>query len=438
MNPAPSASGNPRFDYAPGQPNLYLMMRHKQELVASHGVEKGFAEYCATFGLKNARLERLRLDGEREYAIAKGALYSELAAAGEPFSHEPPLVIGAGNHRRIEAISRAQYVACITDARVRGRSALVRTGGAALLDVQDREWNLLDDELDWDADIFHAEADRYAWVIAREDRDMLRVTEAFSLLGAHTDFFGHWMSEYLPRYIADVLSGRLPVAPVLIDSHMPASHRQALEMLLPPGVQMIEVPAFRAVQVDRLWCRPSFMYMPLHEKRNERFNWAIVAAPAQRFAPVIRYMRQRAVRPDEARGPERVFLARKSFRHRRLENSAEIEALARSRGFEVAYPEDLDFASQARLLANAKLVIALEGSALFLVFFAPPGARLCILSHPLTDVLAEYNGIFGTQGISTMALTGPVSKAHAQTPHDSDYRVDLADFARALDAMGAA
>jgi len=73
---------------------------------------------------------------------------------------------------------------------------------------------------------------------------------------------------------------------------------------------------------------------------------------------------------------------------------------------------------------------------LFLVFFAPPGARLCILSHPWTDVLAEYNGIFASQGISTMAVTGPVAKAHAQTPHDSDYRIDPADFEHALNTMG--
>ena len=41
--PAPtSVTGCPAFDYAPGQPNLYLMMRLKQDLVATHGLERGF------------------------------------------------------------------------------------------------------------------------------------------------------------------------------------------------------------------------------------------------------------------------------------------------------------------------------------------------------------------------------------------------------------
>jgi capsular polysaccharide biosynthesis protein len=409
-------------------------MRHKQELVAKHGIALGFAEYCATFGLTNVSLKQVQLESERDYAMKGAAFYRELAPAGEHFFHDPPAVVGIGNHQRVEAVSRAQYVACLADARVHGRSALLRVAGAALLDVQGREWNLLDDELDWDPDIFHVEG-RQAWVIARGDRDVLRVPEAFSLLGAHTDFFGHWMSEYLPRYVAGITSGSMPVAPLLIDAHMPASHRQALEMFCPQGTKIIEVSAFAAVQVDKLWCTPTFMYMPLHEKRNEKFDWSVVAAPAERFEPAVRYMREKASARIQGHGPERVFLARKNFRHRRLVNAAEIENIARSRGFDVVYPEDFEFAEQVRLLANSKLVVGLEGSALFLVFFAPTGARLCILSHPFTDVLAEYNGIFSTQGMSTLALTGPVTKAHPQTPHDSDYRIDPADFGRTLDSM---
>jgi hypothetical protein len=429
-----SVTGNPAFDYAPGQPNLYLMMRLKQELTAKYGIEKGFAEYCATFGLANARLQRARLQGLGDYAVARGAFYQECAPSGEQFFHDPPPVIGDGNHRRIEAVSRAQYIACVPRARVRGRSAIVRTADAALLDIEDREWGLLDDELDWDIDIYHAEG-RDVWLIERDDREVFHIAEALSLLGAHTDFFGHWMSEYLPRYVAGIVSGSLPVVPVLIDAHMPASHRQALEMLRPAGTEIVEVSAFHAVQVDKLWCTPTFMYMPLHEKRNDRFDWSIVAAPAERFAPAIQYMRQKMAGRLPSSGPERVFLARRQFRHRKLVNSAEIEGLARSRGFDIVYPEDLDFASQAGLLANVKLVVGLEGSALFLMFFAPPGARLCILSHPLTDVLAEYNGIFSLQGIKTTALTGPITKAHPQTPHDSDYRIEAADFSGTLDAL---
>ena len=42
---------------------------------------------------------------------------------------------------------------------------------------------------------------RAAWYLPAPDEDApLQLPEAFNLLGAHTDFFGHWMCEYLPKY----------------------------------------------------------------------------------------------------------------------------------------------------------------------------------------------------------------------------------------------
>ena len=219
-----------------------------------------------------------------------------------------------------------------------------------LLDYQDTERSHLDDELEWDPAIFHLadNTDSKVWVLVPQaDTSSVELDSAFTLLGAHTDFFGHWMCEYLPKYIAARLSGSLPSVPLLIDADMPEQHRQALELLFPDQIELIEVPAFSTVRVRRLWSAPSLMYMPLHEKRNERFNWNLVAAPPDRFAPIIREM---VCRADFTLGKpirsEKVYLARRDFRHRRLVNCAGIESVAASRGFAIVYPEDLSFADQ--------------------------------------------------------------------------------------------
>jgi capsular polysaccharide biosynthesis protein len=423
------------FDYAPGQPNLYRLMRFKQALVEELGLEAGFDFYANALGLRSdAALSRKFFRSERHFAETQGLSFVETAPAGIPFAHDPPLVIGQGNHKRISGLTRAEYVACVPEARVRGRSALINVEEALLLDCQDAEQGRLDDELEWDSAVFSANGTDVWSMPATEATPHLHLPRAFSLLGAHTDFFGHWMSEYLTKYLAAEISGLMPKVPVLIDAHMPASHRQALELFSPDATEIIEVPAFSEVHVQELWCAPTLMYMPLHEKQNERFGWDAIAASPNQFAPVIRRMASwadlRLAKPD--RSPSRIFLARKSFRHRKLVNSTQIEALAVAQGFEIVYPEDFSFAEQILLVRNAKHIVALEGSAIFLAYLASAGARLCILSHPLTDALAEYNGVLSLGGVATTALSGPITRANIATPHDSDYEIEAGLFSSFL------
>jgi capsular polysaccharide biosynthesis protein len=328
-------------------------------------------------------------------------------------------------------------VACLADARLQGRSELIGVAGRVLLDVQDHELERLDDEIEWDPTVFHAEGMR-VWCMEPPDASQpLEVDTAFTLLGAHTDFFGHWMCEYLPKYVAARLSGALPDVPVLIDAHMPRSHCASLELLHGPSCPLIEVPAFRAVRVHRLWCAPALSYMPLHEIRNERFSWDAISASPSRFRPVIQEMQRRFYASANVSNvvTPRVYFARKSFRHRRLVNSEAIDQVALDLGFTIAYPEDSTFSEQAAMARTADTIIAPEGSAIFLGAFGRPGTTLCVLSHPLTDVLADYSGLFSLHGIRTVAVTGPITCANPRTPNDADYRIDERRFRRVVEML---
>lgn len=59
----------------------------------------------------------------------------------------------------------------------------------------------------------------------------------------------------------------------------------------------------------------------------------------------------------------------------------------------VVYPEDMPFIEQVRLLRNAQYVVGPEGSAMFLLFFARPGTKLCILNHTYTVHLPVLAGL---------------------------------------------
>lgn len=432
----PSVTGSPEFDYAEGQPNLFLLMKYKQKLVTEHGLDQAFQAYRQTFHLPGGvRLRQIQVESDREFAVREALYFREIAPPGVTFENQPPAVIGEGNHYPLRGVTRSQFVACIADAHLHGRSSAIQCAGRLLLDFQADEPQRLDDELEWDPVIFHASNQTASVLSGFDEATALEFNEAFTLLGSHTDFFGHWMVEYLPKFVAAMLSGALPQVPVLIDAHMPPSHRESLALLYGTSLHLVEVPAFAAVHVRKLWFAPTLMYMPLHEKRNERFNWETVAAPAARIAQVNAEMRRLATTAlgIPADSTRRVFLARKAFRHRKITNAARIEDIARDHGFNVAYPEELDFAGQVDLLRTASMVVAPEGSALFLTCFSPQGARVCVLSHPLTDVLADYNAALASAGVSFCALTGAIQRWNESTPHDSDYEIDPAGFSRFLD-----
>lgn len=433
---AGSVTGCADFDYGPGQPNLYLMMRLKQALIGEQGRPRAFELFRERFGLApTVRLVALPVEQERLFARRAGLAFRETVTAGTPFTHPHLPVVGERDERLVKGVTRSQYLACLEDARLIGRSGLIEADGRLLLDVQPHETSLVDDELEWDPLVFHREG-VHAWCIKRSESDAIEMDEAFTLLGAHTDFFGHWMCEYLPRYAGARLAGLEPGTPVLIDAHMPPSHREALTLLYGSSCPIVEVPAFATVRIRRLWCAPAPSYMPLHEIRNERFTWDAVSAAPSILVPIVRELQQRfAATAAASRSPvssRAIYLARKAFRHRRLADSERIEAVARMLGLDVVYPEDMTFAEQAALARHSDLIVAPEGSAIFLMVFARPRASLCILSHPLTDYLADYAGLLTPLQVDVMAITGPITRYREGTPNDSDYSIDEETFRRVV------
>jgi capsular polysaccharide biosynthesis protein len=418
--------------------DLVALLDIKNSLVERFGVEDGFAAYRKALNLRDCDHLRLTsLRGLREAAAERSILFHELAPAGERFSMSPPRVIGEGNHRALEGVGRSIFVACLADARVRGRSAFIKAGDVALLDYEGEELRRLDDRLTLDPAVFSAVDDRELWMIEPKREDgSVQIDEAFTLLGPHTVAFGHWMWEYLPKYLIASMSDLLPAVPVLIDSDMPSTHRQSLELMLPRGVQVIELAPFATANVRRLWCAPSQMHMPIFAKLNERAKWDYLASPPSRFAPIIREMIKRtepAMSPKTANTSERVFLARHKQTFRKMVNREVIEAAAEARGFHVICAEDLTFAEQASLLRHARFVVGPEGSAMALLFFAKPGTRVLILQHSYTAGSPLLASLLREVGITVTMMTGPYVHINQDYAHFSDYEIDSQAFSCFLD-----
>ena len=136
-------------------------------------------------------------------------------------------------------------------------------------------------------------------------------------------------------------------------------------------------------------------------------------------------------------GIDRLYLARRPERKKKLVNHAEIEALVARHGFTLIYPEDHSLVEQIRFVRHAHHIVAPEGSNGLLALFGRPGLRVCTLTSPILDQLVIGNAIFAAMGGRATLFTGPMATDSPTYTNEwlfsfwNDYRID----ARALDAF---
>ena len=419
--------------------SIHNVLPFKLALVEQHGIERGFEIYRSMLGIPASyRLVRKRLQPLRDFARRHGEAFEEIYPAGEAFTVPLPSIVGANDARTMSGVSRSFYVTLLADVVVHPHSALVQAGDAVLADYESGELTAFDDKVALDPLVFHAAAED-VWLIAGEPvvdatglssaigtdspyhgsgpmRDLVasgkgtfEVEEAFgSLIGPHSPHFGHWLWEYLPKYLTAIASGKLPPVPILVNPAMPPTLWEALRLLASPDVELVELP-FAPVRVRRLWYAPALMHEPWFEDPNERYpGMDHRCFPAERFMPTLKAMGKAADAVSVARPlGERVFLARKGALWRKLINHSEIEVVAASRGFDVVSPEELSFAEQIAMAHGAHFLAGPEGSQIYLSFFARPQTKLCVLNHPFTQDLLNFCYLVERNGVAVTIFTGP-------------------------------
>jgi len=313
---------------------------------------------------------------------------------------------------------------------LRGESSAIDQGDRMLFDYQGNEIDRI--ALEAHANEFAKEGDAVFAFHPEWGQASLEVAEGLNLVGSTARHFGHWILEYLLRWITFRELDDLAEMPVLIDERLAPTHREALEYFSESRVEIIIVPADTIVHVRRLWAVANWIYVPIYWKNEQAIDVGSLVWPVDEVASRYERLSRRIDRDlVEWNGPERVFLGRRETLHRKLTNVAQIEALARARNFQVVYPEDLSFRDQMRLVRSATHVMGPEGSALFLACFARPGTKLCAFDHPFVEKSGFIAALFAARGIDSVLLTGECAKKDPLFPRFSDYTIDQGDV-RAL------
>lgn len=388
--------------------HLPAAMRFKQAAVQQLGIDAAFA--LVRQHLEVPSLDRLRqrpIVSLRQAALDRALVFNELWAGGNRFDRAPLRVVGEGNHGPLPGWDRSAYLACFADVTVRSRSALLFSDGDALMDFEGDEYVRVSDIPQFDPSLLQREGE-IAWTM-ESDAPALEIDEAFFLFGRNAVDFGHWITEYLPRYVLARMAGLPDSVPVLIDPGVPATVRHALADYLPAGARLIVAPHLAEVRVKRLWSASNPIFSAFYPSRWPLEFWSHLGSAPAPLARIIRaWLNIAAPFLPEPAGADRIFLARKpATRNKRLLNHAEIEALASARGFRIIYPEDHSLHEQMRLVTNARHIIAPEGSNGLLSWFAQPGCKVCLLSPPYTLPLVDLNAILLELEIDLTVLTGP-------------------------------
>lgn len=193
--------------------------------------------------------------------------------------------------------------------------------------------------------------------------------ELVVLSGEPYRLYGHWLVDFLPRLQVLRSLGRDPArCRYLVPSDLPRFARQWLAAL--------GIPESGLVWFDPATdlCRCRRLLMPTNLRDSGRALPLMRDAAAYLGAALL----GSAPRPEPGR---RLYLSREGWGNvtRRLENAAEMEAVAAEYGFDVARPERLTIGGQARLFAGADIVVGDYGSALHNAIFSPPGTRVVAL-----------------------------------------------------------
>jgi len=250
--------------------------------------------------------------------------------------------------------------------------------------------------------------------LARESANQFRLTEypghfvsGSSLLLKRPWWrnYGHWLVD-AAALIALLMKRRVGgFQQIVIGSAEDPKLRAIFEetlALVAPGIPVVEHPdnavwAFSELHYVTPIRRPPMLTLP---EAIEALRVAVLGDPAP------------------AAGERRLFVSRRHFGRRRLENEAEVIDVCGRHGFEVVYPEQFSLREQAALFRSAAALAGVKGAALANVMFSPPDAAVIALSPgDFSDPF--FWDIAGSRNLSYSEIFGPLTTTEyglAQNP----------------------
>lgn len=111
------------------------------------------------------------------------------------------------------------------------------------------------------------------------------------------------------------------------------------------------------------------------------------AQTAESLFPYLEIMK--GIHRDEIIGNKKIYVSRKNFPERRLENEENLEVFLSANGYEVVYFENMSIIDQIKTVKGAKEIIILNGSSGVNCMLANPGTKVWVFNNN-ADIVGIY------------------------------------------------
>jgi capsular polysaccharide biosynthesis protein len=233
--------------------------------------------------------------------------------------------------------------------------------------------------------------------------------------------FGHWLVDGA-ALVALLSLARLPTTTQLVIGAQESEDMRAVVAdtlaAIAPAMPVVAMPD------DEAWSFAALHYVtPVH------------VPPACKLPESIACLRAMMLRNQLTTrlGGQRIFVTRAAGATRRLENQAELLAVAGRHGFEAVELEALPMAEKLRRFHEAEIVAGVKGAGLANMVFCRPTASAIVLSSG--DFIDPFFWDIAGQGMRKYAeVFGPLVSSDLPQSHNS-FWIDPAYFEAALAAV---
>lgn len=328
-----------------------------------------------------------------------------------------------------------QYVARFKDCLTFPRSNLVLQGNRLIYDLAAHPLSSIADIKDGvNPDQIMTAVYGAGRALVEEPAEMQSLEAGLMLFGLQSKNYGHWLLEFVPRILWFNDHTCPSDFPICIDDHMPATHREIVELLDERGRQILPLPA-RAARFRELGVAPVPTFFPFDSRPGVPVYdavWPADVLGAMRRA-VLERLAARGV--DLRRTGRKIVLSRQGFAQRQLLNEAEIIDVLTKQGFEVVYPEKLSFAEQVVLYHTADTIVGSASSALTNCIFCNPNARVIALIHENRSFnFRGYTSMIRSSGADLVFIRGNTVAGAAVHAFHANYTVAPDLVLRGLEA----
>ncbi len=317
------------------------------------------------------KIRWLKVKSIEQYCKDNNEVILEVESECNRIVYEPPF-FETSSGKEYQFFSPSIYLAYIHDIIVVGSTGVILAKENILCDMIQRD---TEHRIKWPwGEVRRVESDKVLVVV---NRGVMKIDKGINLCGFASDNYYHFTMEILSRlgYINNLLDA--DNIPVLIDERI-KTHSQ-LEQLLQtvnPNREVIYVPSGTCVKVQSL-IQPSMNTWGILNVA----SWAEFQMKDNLLAKSgLINIRMQAEKYRKAQTKKKFYISRKNYTAIRLTNEADLLSLFRKEGFEIIYPETLEYMEQVGLFSSARCIVGATGAALTNIIYCHPETVIgCII-----------------------------------------------------------